>query len=130
MVFFVLLLRKCLLHVLCCLLCYCSCRKTFKQPFTDFFKTGVLKNFAIFTGKYLCRSFFNKVAGLKACIFIKEETTTQAFSCEYCEIFKNSFFIEHLFIIIFLNVVMIEIRYFRVIFYHCKISHVTERTSR
>ena len=26
-----------------------SCRKTFKQPFTD-----VLKNFAIFTGKSLC----------------------------------------------------------------------------
>ena len=30
-----------------------------------FFKIGVLKNFAIFTGKHLCQSlFFNKVAGL------------------------------------------------------------------
>ena len=33
-------------------------------------------------------SFFNKVAGLKA--------ATKLFSCEYCEIFKNSFFMEHL----------------------------------
>ena len=40
-------------------------------------------------------AFFNKVAELKACIFIKEETPTQALSCKYCETFKNSFFIEH-----------------------------------
>ena len=33
--------------------------------------------------------FFNKVAGLK-------ETLAQLFSYEFCEIFKNSFFIEHL----------------------------------
>ena len=32
----------------------------------------------------MLESLFNKVAGLKA------------FSCEYCEIFKNSFFIEQL----------------------------------
>ena len=38
---------------------------------------------------------FNKVAGLNACIFIKKETPTQVLSCEYCEIFKNSFFVEH-----------------------------------
>ena len=31
-----------------------------------FFKTGVRKNFAKFTGKHLCQSlYFNKVAGLK-----------------------------------------------------------------
>ena len=33
-------------------------------------------------------SLFNKVAGLK--------TLTQVFSCEYCEILKNTFFIEHM----------------------------------
>ena len=38
-----------------------------------------------FTGKYLCQSlFFNKVAGLAL------------FSCQFCEISKNTFFIEHL----------------------------------
>ena len=34
---------------------------------------------------------YNKVAVLKASIFIKKETTTQLFSYELCEIFKNSF---------------------------------------
>ena len=41
-------------------------------------------------------SLFNKVAGLKACNFIKKDTSTQLFSCEYCEIFKNTSFEEHL----------------------------------
>ena len=45
-------------------------------------KNGVLKNFANFTGKHLCWSLFNKVAGL--------------FSCEICEIFKNTYLEEHL----------------------------------
>ena len=30
-----------------------------------FYKKGVLRNFAKFTGKYLCQSLFNKVAGLR-----------------------------------------------------------------
>ena len=53
---------------------------------------GALENFAKFTGKHLCQSlFFNKVAGA-ACNFIKKETLAQMFSCEFCEIFKNTFF--------------------------------------
>ena len=53
----------------------------------------VLRNFANFTGKHLCQSlFFNKVAGRK------KETLAQVFSCEFCEISKNTFFTEqHLF---------------------------------
>ena len=39
-------------------------------------KIGVLKNFAIFRGKQLCWS------------------PTQVLSCEYCEIFKNTYFEE------------------------------------
>ena len=50
----------------------CSCPKMFC-------KKGVLKSFAKFTGKRLCQSlFFNKVAD-----FIKKETLTQVFSCEF-----------------------------------------------
>ena len=45
-----------------------------KRPTASFYKNGVLKNFAIFTGKHL---------------LIK-------FSCEYCEIFKNTYFEENL----------------------------------
>ena len=56
-------------------------------------KKSVLRNFAKFTGKYLCQSlFFNKVA---ACNFIENETLKQVFSCEFCEISKNTIFIEH-----------------------------------
>ena len=32
----------------------------------------------------------------EACNFIEKETLTQAFSCESCEISKNTFFTEHL----------------------------------
>ena len=51
-----------------------------------FFKESILRNFAKFTRKYLCQSLN----------FIKKETLAQVFSCEFCEIFKTPFFIEHL----------------------------------
>ena len=62
-------------------------------------KKGVLKNFRKFTGKHLRQSlFFNKIGGLRpvACNFIKKETLAQVFSCEFCEISKNTFSTEHL----------------------------------
>ena len=31
-----------------------------------------------------------------ACSFIQKETLAQVFSCVFCEIFKNTFFTEHL----------------------------------
>ena len=59
-------------------------------------KKGVLKNFTIFTGKHMRQShFFNKVAG-GTCNFIKKDTLTQVFSCEFCKISKSTFFTEHL----------------------------------
>ena len=64
-----------------------------QQPETveDFCKKCVLKNFAKFTGKHLCKSlFFNKVAG-----FIKKETPVQVFPCEFWEN-KNTYFVEHM----------------------------------
>ena len=62
-------------------------------------KKGVRRNFAKFMGKHLCQSlFYNEVAGLwpKACNFIKKEALAQVFSCEFCEISKNTFSTEHL----------------------------------
>ena len=57
-----------------------------------FWEKGVLRNFAKFIGKHLYQSLFsNKVAGA-ACNFIKKETLAQVFSCEFCEISKNTFF--------------------------------------
>ena len=60
-------------------------------------KKVFLDYFAKFTGKHLCqRLFFNIVAG-GACNFIKKEKTlAQVFPCEFCEIFKNTFFTEHI----------------------------------
>ena len=50
-----------------------------------FVRKGVLRNFAKFTGKHLCQS-----------LFFKKETLAQVLSCEFCEIFKSTFFTEHL----------------------------------
>ena len=63
-------------------------QKTFSLKFKSscsqmFSKIGVLKNFAIFTGKYLWWIY-------------SKENQTQVFSCEYCKIFKNTYFEEHL----------------------------------
>ena len=49
-----------------------------------FCEKGVLRNFAKFTGKHLCQSHRRN--------FIKKETLAQVFSCESCEISKNTFF--------------------------------------
>ena len=53
-----------------------------------FFKIGVLKNFAIFTGKSLCWSLF--------LIKLLKRNSNTGFSCEKCNIFKNTFLTEHL----------------------------------
>ena len=51
-------------------------------------RKGVLRNFAKIKGKHLCQSlFFNKV---------KKQTLAQVLYCEFCEIFKNTFFTEYL----------------------------------
>ena len=53
-----------------------------------FCKKSVPRNFAKFTGKYLCQIiFFYKVD--------KKETLAEVFSGEFCEISKNTFFTEH-----------------------------------
>ena len=59
-------------------------------------KKCVLRNFTKFTGKHLRQSlFFNEVTG-QACNYIKKETLAQVFSCEFWEIYKSTFFTEHL----------------------------------
>ena len=51
---------------------------------------GVLRNFAKFRGKHLCQILsFHKVA--EAFNFIKKENLAKVFSCEFCEISKNTF---------------------------------------
>ena len=46
--------------------------------------------------KHLCQSLFsNKVAGLRPAILFKK-ALAQVISCEFCEMFKNNVFAEHL----------------------------------
>ena len=52
-------------------------------------KKGVLRNFPKFTGKRLYQC-------LRPATLLKKETLAQAFSCQFCEISKNTFFMEHL----------------------------------
>ena len=60
-------------------------------------KKGVLKKSQNSQEKTCTRVIFlNKVAGLQACSFIKKEILAQVLSCEFCEIFKNTFFAEQL----------------------------------
>ena len=58
-------------------------------------KKDVLKKFhKIHRKTPLPEPLFNKVAALDN--FIKKETLAHVFSCEFCEISKNTFFTEHL----------------------------------
>ena len=58
----------------------------------------------------MLESFVNKVAYVKACNFIKKETLAQLFSFKYCEIFKSSFFIEHLWWLLLYSEKIVEIK--------------------
>ena len=59
-----------------------------------FYEKGVLRNFAKFTGKHLAAPA--TLLKKRLCNFIKKETLAQVFSCEFCEISKNTLFTEHL----------------------------------
>ena len=59
-------------------------------------KKAVLKNFAKFTGKHLCWNLFKKkLQALGPTTLLKRDSNTGVF-CEYCQIFKNTYFEEHL----------------------------------
>ena len=58
-------------------------RSSYPEAFCE---NGVFGNFAKFIGKFLCQSLF----------FLKKRTLAKVFSSEFCKIFKNTFFIEHL----------------------------------
>ena len=56
-----------------------------------FLKKELLKNFTKFKGKHLCWSlFFNKDPGLRPATLLRKRLQ-QRFSCEFCEVFKNTF---------------------------------------
>ena len=70
-----------------------------------FFKIGILKSFLttvlqslsieLRAWRPVLESLFNNVAGLHVCNVIKRDSNT-GFLCDICEIYKNTFFTEHL----------------------------------
>ena len=63
-----------------------------------FLKIGVLKKFRNIHRKTpVLESLFNKVTGLQVCLFIRKRLQHKCFStCDICELFKNTYFGEHL----------------------------------
>ena len=59
-----------------------------------FYKIGVLKSFANSQENTCARVSFIIKLQAEACNFIKKETLAHVFSCEFCQIFKNTFFIK------------------------------------
>ena len=57
-------------------------------------RKGVLKNFAIFIGKHMCRSLF--LIKLSTCSIFKNRLPTQVLSFKCGEIFKNTYFEKYL----------------------------------
>ena len=55
---------------------------------------------------YVRESVFLSAVFSTACNFIKKETLAQVFSCQFCEIFKNTYFIEHLWMAASVNIVL------------------------
>ena len=69
-------------------------QKQFRGSSQMFLKIGVLKNFTNLTEKQLCWSLCLIKSQAWRPAFLLIETPTEMFSSVYCEIFKNSFFIE------------------------------------
>ena len=62
------------------------------------FSKGVLKNFANFTGKCLCRVKCEPKCLIDPCslhLHYKKGSSTQLFFSGFCTIFKNTFLLEH-----------------------------------
>ena len=58
---------------------------------------GALKNFEIFSRKHLCQDlFFDDATGLELATSLKKRPWHMCFACEFCEIFRNAYFVEHL----------------------------------
>ena len=62
-----------------------------------FCEKGILRNFAKFTGKYLCQSLFlNKVAGLRPTTLVKKRLWHRCFPVNFWKFIRTPFPTEHL----------------------------------
>ena len=62
-----------------------------------FFKKGVLRIFAKFTGKHLCQGlFFKKVEGLRPAALLKKRLVHRCFPVNFAKLLRAPFLTEHL----------------------------------
>ena len=62
-----------------------------------YFRIGVLKNFAMFTGKYLCLSlFFINIQAWKPATLLKKRLRHRCFPVKFARFLRTPFFTEHL----------------------------------
>lgn len=66
------------------------------QPFAVVLYESILRNFTHFTSKYLCWTLFSDKVASSRPVTWQITTLIKIFSSEVREIFRNSFFIEHL----------------------------------
>ena len=72
--------------------CLDFCRYLRSRPDVLYLK-DVFKYFSKFTGKHMCRNLF--LIKLRPATLLKYRLS-HMFSCDFCEIFKNTFFIKHI----------------------------------
>ena len=66
------------------------------EALTEGVLQSAFNNFAKFTVKHLCWSFFLiKLQAWWCATFSREKTLAQVFSCTFSEIFKKTYFVEH-----------------------------------
>ena len=68
-----------------------------------FVKKVLLKNFANFTGKHLCQSFFYEVTDLRPAALLKKSLCRRCFPVNYANYLRTPFFIEHLWVVASVN---------------------------
>ena len=75
----------------------CSQLVSVKKTEATVRRCSVKKVFLEISQNHLYQSlFFDKVAGLRPATLLTKRLRHIVFSCEFCEIFKNNFFMEHL----------------------------------
>ena len=99
--------------VLCCVSWSFNICNFFCSRSQAFGYVGVLKNYVKLTAKHLCWSLIlikPQASYLQSVAFIKEKSPRQVFPCEFCEIFKNNFYVKQLRVTCFctFNVVKIQ----------------------
>ena len=120
--FFHLADKKCLLHFLLLVMLFNHVEKRSNSRSQIFFKTGVLKYFAMFTGKYLCWSrFLIKFQNWRSAFLYKKGLQHRYFYVNIGKLLKRHFYSRPVHYTFPKFYLMKDNCYFRVKFYYCRL---------